>query len=77
MSLPISVANLALLDNGIMILPNYFNKFQIVLIIALVIGVVGLFIKSFISAPKRKNKINYKFAVTGFLLIIVMTFGLW
>lgn len=74
---PFTVADLALLDNGIMILPNYFNKFQIVLIIALVIGVVGLFIKSFISAPKRKNKINYKFAVTGFLLIIAMTFGSW
>lgn len=74
---PFTVADLALLDNGIMILPNYFSKIQIALIIVLLIGVGVLFVKSFISAPKRKNKVNYKIAVTAFLAIIGITFGAW
>ncbi len=74
---PFTVADLALLDNGIMILPNYFSKFQIAMIIVVVMAIVLLFVKSFISAPKRKKKINYKIAVLSVALIIGATFGAW
>lgn len=65
---PFTVSDLALLENGLSILPNYMSTWQIVLLAFGVILVLFAFVLTFIFVPKRKGPIPYK---TNLLLIIV------
>ena len=65
---PFTVSDLALLENGLSILPNYMSTWQIVLLAFGVVLVLFAFVLTFIFVPKRKGPIPYK---TNLLLIIV------
>lgn len=65
---PFTVSDLALLENGISILPNYMTKWQIGLLILGIIVVLALYVITYIFAPKRKKPLNYK---VNLLLIII------
>ena len=70
---PFTVKDLSAITEGATLITNYLSKFQIVLIaiglVLLVVGVVFLFIKG----PKKKEKINYRRNVAGFILVCVFT----
>lgn len=70
---PFTVKDLSAITEGATLITNYLSKFQIVLIaiglVLLVVGVVFLFIKG----PKKKEKINYRRNVAGFILVCILT----
>lgn len=70
---PFTVKDLSAITEGATLITNYLSKLQIVLIavglLLVVIGVVVLFIKG----PKKKEKINYRRNVAGFLLVCILT----
>jgi len=65
---PFTVSDLALLENGLSILPNYMTTWQIVLLALGVLAVLSLFVLTFIFAARRTATIPYK---TNLLLIII------
>lgn len=70
---PFTVKDLSAITEGATLITNYLSKLQITLIAAglvlLVVGVVFLFIKG----PKKKDKINYRRNVAGFILVCMLT----
>lgn len=73
---PFTVSDLTLLENGLSILPNYMNTFEIILTVITCVVTIALFIVAFLFAPKRKKRIPYKvniLLVTAFALAL---FGL-
>ncbi|MDD2215007.1 MAG: LTA synthase family protein [Eubacteriales bacterium] len=71
---PFTVSDLALLENGLSILPNYMSTFEIVLTVLAIIIAIALFVVAFLFAPKKKNPIRYKL---NFVLIIVFMLALY
>ena len=70
---PFTVKDLSAITEGATLITNYLSKLQITLIAAglvlLVVGIVFLFIKG----PKKKDKINYRRNVAGFILVCMLT----
>lgn len=50
---PFTVSDLALLENGLSILPNYMSTWQIILLGAGIMVLISAFILTFIFAPKK------------------------
>lgn len=73
---PFTVSDLALLENGLSILPNYMSTLQIVLLGLGVLIVLALFVLTFLFAPKHKGKIHYKWGGLLILILAVSFFGL-
>ncbi len=67
---PFTVSDLALLENGLSILPNYMSTWQILLLCLGVLAVLSLFVFTFFFVPKKKTSIPYK---TNLLLIIAVS----
>lgn len=73
---PFTVSDLALLENGISILPNYMTVSQMLLTgFSLVFG-IALFVLAFFFAPKRRGKMHYKWNITLILIVSVSFFSL-
>ena len=70
---PFTVKDLSAITEGATLITNYLSKLQIAIIaiglVLLVVGVVFLFIKG----PKKKDKINYRRNVAGFILVCMLT----
>lgn len=64
---PFTVSDLALLENGLSILPNYMSTWEIILLVLGILAVIFLFVITFIFVPKIKTAIPYK---ANLLLII-------
>lgn len=73
---PFTVSDLALLENGLSILPNYMSMFQIVLVIVAVIALVAGYTLLFRFAKKTEKKTSLKFAVCMILIACIGTVGL-
>ena len=71
---PFTVSDLALLENGLSILPNYMNTFQIILTALSFLVGIAAFVLTFIFAPKYKGKIRW---LPSLLLVIALTAGLF
>jgi phosphoglycerol transferase MdoB-like AlkP superfamily enzyme len=71
---PFTVSDLALLENGLSILPNYMNTFEIILLVLAVICVIALFVTTYIFAPRKKERITYKI---NLILIVAFTLALF
>lgn len=65
---PFTVSDLALLENGLSILPNYMSTWQIILLGAGIMVLISAFILTFIFAPKKRDMPQYR---KGLLLIII------
>jgi len=72
---PFTVSDLALLENGLSILPNYMSTFEIVLVAIAAVAVVTLYVVTFLFAPVRKKKIPYKINAVLFIVIALALFG--
>lgn len=73
---PFTVSDLALLENGISILPNYMTVSQMLLTgFSLVFG-IALFVLAFFFAPKRRGKMHYKWNIILILIVSVSFFSL-
>ncbi len=70
---PFTVSDMTLLENGISILPNYLSIWQIVLLAIGVLVVLGIFVITYLFAPKRTTRPPYK---TNLLLIIIFCLSL-
>lgn len=71
---PFTVSDLALLENGLSILPNYMSTFEIVLTVLAIIIAIAIFVVTFLFAPKKKDAIRYKL---NFILIIAFIFAIF
>ncbi|MGI6751762.1 MAG: LTA synthase family protein [Anaerovoracaceae bacterium] len=65
---PFTVSDLALLENGLSILPNYMNTLEIIFALVGAIAIITILSLIFIFAPKWKRKIMYK---TNIAIILV------
>lgn len=72
---PFTVTDLALLESGISIIPNYLTTPQIVLAVVAAVLIVATLVLIFIFMPKHKEKINFKKSLAGLLIIIVSMTG--
>ncbi|GAB1475932.1 LTA synthase family protein [Bacillota bacterium] len=70
---PFTVSDMTLLENGLSILPNYLSTWQIVLAAIGVLAVLGIFVITYIFAPKSATRPHYK---TNLLLIIIFCLSL-
>lgn len=73
---PFTVSDLALLENGLSILPNYMSTLEIILAIIGALLLVALLVSVFIFAPKWKRKISYKTNICIVLAAFVALSGL-
>ena len=73
---PFTVADFALFENGISILPNYMSTFEIVLAAIGTVALIAAFVIAFRRAPKRKKKINYKLNISLILVFVISLYGL-
>jgi hypothetical protein len=69
---PFTVSDMALLENGLSILPNYMSTWQIVLLCAGLLMLLAVFVLTYIYAPKRKAPVQYR---ANLLLILVLCLG--
>ncbi len=65
---PFTVSDMALLENGLSILPNYLSTGKIILFIGGILLIFLIFVLIFIFVPKRKKRPNY---MVNLLLIVV------
>ena len=72
---PFTVSDLALLENGISIIPNYLSTTGIILAAAGGILIIIAFVLVFIFMPKHKQKINYAKSIAGILALGISFFG--
>ncbi|MDO4553103.1 MAG: LTA synthase family protein [Bacillota bacterium] len=56
---PFTVFDLAMLENGVSILPNYLSTGEIILAAAGALCVLAIYVLTFLFAPRRKDKIPY------------------
>lgn len=73
---PFTVSDLALLENGLSILPNYMSTFEIILVAIAAAAIIAIFVITFIFAPVRKKKIPYKINIVFLAAVIIALFGL-
>ena len=71
---PFTVTDLALLESGISIIPNYLSTSEIILAVSVAILIITALILVFIFMPKHKRKIKYTKSIFG---IFVLGITLW
>lgn len=74
---PFTVYDLAVLEDGLSIVPTYMSTGEIVFLIVAVLAIIAFFVLLFIKGPKKKTKIKYKRNITAFILIAAVTLGIW
>lgn len=72
---PFTVTDLSLMDAGLQVIPNYLSTNQMILVGGGVLLLLVALTLVFIFAPARKEKINYKKNLSGFLVAIVLMVG--
>ena len=72
---PFTTKDIAILEDGITIVTNYLSTTEIILAGVGILLLIGLLAVTFIFAPKRKEKINYKRSALIFLIIIALMGG--
>lgn len=73
---PFTVSDLAMLENGLSILPNYMNTAQIILTAVLVLAIIAGFVFAFLFAPKYKGKIRPLWGLLVLAVLVGSLFGL-
>ena len=73
---PFTVSDLAMLENGLSILPNYMNTAEIILTVILVLGILAGFVFTFLFAPKYKGKIRPLWGLLVIAVLVSSLFGL-
>lgn len=71
---PFTTADMALLETGLGVLPNYFSSWQIALMGVGIVILLILYVLLFIFAPKSK-KYNFKKGIISVLIIAASLFG--
>lgn len=72
---PFTVKDLASLGDGMTIVTNYFQSWQIIGMGVAIAAAALAFLLLFLKGPKRKDKIPYKRTLAGVLLVILIAFG--
>ncbi len=71
---PFTVSDLALLENGLSILPNYMSTFEMILTAVVILVVLAGFVLAFLFAPKYKGKLRF---LSSLLFLIILTGSLF
>jgi len=73
---PFTVSDLALLENGLSILPNYMSTFEIILTAAVIVVALAAFVVAFLFAPKYKGKLYFLPSLLLLGILCLSLFGL-
>ncbi|MDD3350746.1 MAG: LTA synthase family protein [Eubacteriales bacterium] len=71
---PFTVSDLALLENGLSILPNYMSTLEIILTALVILVALAGFVLTFLFAPKYKGKLHF---LTSLLILGVLATSLY
>jgi phosphoglycerol transferase MdoB-like AlkP superfamily enzyme len=74
---PFTTADLQIVDMAFDIIVTYFSKLQIALLTFGIIAVIALFVLLAIFGPKKRSKVNYKQAICGVLISVIIAGGGW
>ncbi len=74
---PFTVYDLAVLEDGLSIVPTYMSTAEIVFLVAAVVAIVAFFVLLFLKGPKKKTELKFKRNLVAVLLIAALTLGIW
>jgi phosphoglycerol transferase MdoB-like AlkP superfamily enzyme len=74
---PFTTADLQIVDMAFDIMPTYFSKFQLALIVVGILAVLAIFVLLAIFGPKKRSKVDHKKAICGVLIASLIAGGGW
>lgn len=72
-TIPLSAIDFTIMKSGIKIMPMYFSKLQIILLILAAVVVIALIVFAWIKLPKKERKFS---KVTPAITIVILSFAL-